>query len=534
VNELLERIQEELRSAWRFRIIALLVAVSLAVLGWLFIFVLRDQFEANGAVFVDTRTALRPALQNLTVEQDVGVQLNFVRQSLLSGEPLEKLARESGVLTDKVTDPREIADVLTAFSKRVTIEVRSANTRESERDAGSIYSFAYKDGNRMRALRVVEHILDYFVTETLGNKKEGAENAQKFLEEQIRSYESRLRVAENRLAEFKKSNIGLMPTEQGGYFSALQTELDTVRKFESELSVVSSRRAELTRQLRGESIIAATPSVNLGGQSASSPGDVVSRIKETQARLDDLLLRFTDAHPDVIAAKAALAELTRRREVEIQNLRRGDASAVAASGVGATTVYQSIQLQINQADVDAASLNRQIQQHRAKAAELRGRLDTAPKVEAEFAQLNRDYDITKATYTGLLANYEKARLGERADSAGSVRFEIVRPPTSPYAPVSPRRTVLLAAVLALSMLAGAGVAYALHLIAPVVGSAKAMATITDIPVLGIVGSAFPHSARARMRKELLLFSGAAVALVGMLIVAVQLSRMGFRLVLGQG
>ena len=65
-------------------------------------------------------------------------------------------------------------------------------------------------------------------------------------------------------------------------------------------------------------------------------------------------------------------------------------------------------------------------------------------MEAEFQQLNRDYDVNKAQYTALLESYQKARLGERADNAGSVRFEVVLPPTAPVAPVSPQRTAMLA------------------------------------------------------------------------------------------
>ena len=77
-------------------------------------------------------------------------------------------------------------------------------------------------------------------------------------------------------------------------------------------------------------------------------------------------------------------------------------------------------------DVDIADLNTELAQHESKAAELRRMLDTAPQVEAEFAQLNRDYDVNKAQYTALLASLQKARLGERADDAGSIRFEVVR------------------------------------------------------------------------------------------------------------
>ena len=58
-------------------------------------------------------------------------------------------------------------------------------------------------------------------------------------------------------------------------------------------------------------------------------------------------------------------------------------------------------------------------------------MNSAPQVEAEYQQLNRDYDVNKAQYTALLESYQKARLGERADNAGSVRFEVVLPPTAP-------------------------------------------------------------------------------------------------------
>jgi polysaccharide chain length determinant protein (PEP-CTERM system associated) len=263
----------------------------------------------------------------------------------------------------------------------------------------------------------------------------------------------------------------------------------------------------------------------------SANSDTVTRIKETQAKLDELLLRFTDKHPDVIAARQTLAELNQRRKDEIESLRRGDANAVASSGVGASPVFQSIQLALNQADVEIASLRGEIEQHRAKAAELRQRLDTAPKVEAEFAQLNRDYDVNKAQYTALLANYEKAKLGEQADNAGSIRFQIVQPPTASFRPVSPRRTELLAAILVFAIAAGCGLAYLLHVLKPVVGSATSVSELTGLPVLGVVGSAFPKRQREKDRRQILVYGLAASSLVVAFFCVLTLNSMGIRLVL---
>ena len=69
-----------------------------ALIGWALVFALPDRYEADARVFVDTRTALKPALQGLTIDQNVDAQINYVRQSLLEGPQLERIAKDTGVL----------------------------------------------------------------------------------------------------------------------------------------------------------------------------------------------------------------------------------------------------------------------------------------------------------------------------------------------------------------------------------------------------------------------------------------------------
>src|SRR6202140_1996168 len=441
----LDRVLDEVRGAWRFRWFGIAAASLVALLGWCLVFALPDRYAADARIFVDTRTALKPALQGLTTDQSVDAQINYVRQSLLEGPQLEQIAKETGVLDATMTDERERARVLDKLSGRIALTVISAGNQGDERStAGTIYSFHYTDVTRERALRVVKTLLRTFVEQTLGGKREGSEHAQKFLGAQIKEYEQRLSAAEDRLAAFKKKNVGLMPAEQGGYFTQLQNEVDAGKKAGTDLAIAMSRREELARQLHGEGTISASgASIAIVGNRGVSSGDTMSRIHEAQAKLDELLLKYTDKHPDVMSARATLDELKKRRAIELASLRRGDASAVASSGAGNNPVYQNIQLELNKENVEIAALRRQSAQHERTVAELRQRLNSAPQVEAEFQQLNRDYDVNKAQYTALLESYQKARLGERADNAGSMRFEVVLPPTAPITPVSPRRSALL-------------------------------------------------------------------------------------------
>jgi polysaccharide chain length determinant protein (PEP-CTERM system associated) len=531
VTPALDHVFDEVRGSWRFRWVALAAAFILASIGWVVVFALPDLYQADARVFVDTRTALKPALQGLTIDQNVDAQINYVRQSLLEGPQLERIAKETGVLPDSVTDERARAKILNKLSDRISLGVFSAGNQGDERStAGTIYTFRYVDGDRARSLRVVDALLNTFVEETLGGKREGSEHAQQFLATQIKDYEQRLSAAEDKLATFKKKNVGLMPSDQGGYFAQLQKETDAAKTAESDLSVALSRRDELAKQLHSDSVVSAAGSSGAsGGRGVGGGGDTLTRIQETQAKLDELLLKYTDKHPDVIATRATLEELKQRRVAELESLRRGDASAVASSGAGNNPVYQSMQLELNKVDVEIAALRRELAQHQSTVADLRQRLNSAPQVEAEYQQLNRDYDVNKAQYTALLESYQKARLGERADNAGSVRFEVVLPPTSPVVPVWPRRTLWLGEIWLAALAIGAALAYGLHNMKPIVSSVRAINELTGFPVLGVVSVAFPTAQRKKMWGHVWRFSAATACLLVALGVVLGLNWSGVRL-----
>jgi polysaccharide chain length determinant protein (PEP-CTERM system associated) len=526
VSPVLERLMDGVHGAWRYRWAGLATAWLVAALGWLYVFALPDNYEAQSRIFVDTRTVLRPALQGLAVNEDLNAELNYVRQALLAGPRLQKVAEEAGMLPATAVSPEHLQKVLLGLSFRTQIAVHSASEHEEDRSAGNIYRISYQDPDRARSLRVVTILSRDLVSETLGSTHSESDSAQRFLETQLRDYEARLRASETKLAQFKSQHLGVMPTEAGGYFAQLQKENGLVEDTQNKLRTAQSRRATLERQLRGDAVVSA---VGTGSMSGGATGDTLTRIAETQAHLDDLLLRFTDRHPDVVAARATLDELKRRRAAEVDSLRRGDAGAAAASRASANPVYQSIALALNQAEVDISDLSSELADHKAKAQALREMLDTAPEVEAQYAQLARDYGVNKDQHQALLENYEKTRLGQRAIDAGSVRFTVVQPPSVGEDPVSPDRPLLLVLVLFAALAAGLGAAYGLNLLQPVAGSARALAELTGTTVLGVVGNAFPARTARTARLDARRVYFAAACLMTTFGAALLLSNAGWRL-----
>ncbi len=512
MNDLINRLLELARGMWRFRWVAMITAWTVCVLGWAAVLVMPDTFEASARVFVDTRTALSQVTQGIAVDSNVETQLQRVRQALLGGPQLEAVAKEAGLGAAGGT-PQQHQATMARLRDRIQI----AGTLAHDNAASGLYVISYQDTDRDRSLRVVDRLVNSFVQSTLGGKRKSVEQAQQFLVDQIGGYERRLSQTEQKLADFKKQNVGLMPGAQGDYFTRVQAEQDASDKVRAQLEIAMKRRDELERQLKGEQPVLTGVAANTGTN--VNPGnDTATRIREAQARLDELLLRFTDKHPDVIALRQTLADLKARQASEIEALKRGDPGAAGRLGLNANPVYQQIELQLNQSAVEIAALQAEIGDHARKAVELRKMLNSAPEVEAELAQLNRDYDVTRAQYNALVERLQRAKLSEQADETGIVSFEVIDPPSSPFAPVAPNRPLAMLLVLLAGVGTGAGLAYLLSQFKPVFSTSRQLSELTSLPVLGTVSMAWIDRHRLLQRRGMLVYAGMGVVLLALSVV----------------
>jgi polysaccharide chain length determinant protein (PEP-CTERM system associated) len=532
MREVFDQWLQELRGIWRFRWQGLAIAWAVGLIGWLVVFAIPDQYQSMARVYVDTRTTLRPLLEGLAVEQDTASQLNMVRQALLSRPNLEKVARDASLDQGAATS-EERDDIIRQLGMRIEIALEAPLVRDP-RLQNTFYRIGYSDHDREKAIQVVDVLLKSFVQGTRGSNQQSSESAQRFLRDQLKEYESRLAAAEAKLADFKKHNLGLVPGDDGGYFERLQTETQELKRLESTLAVATSRRRELGRQRRGEVPYVAgapTPGARVTGDGeAGGVIDTATRIQQTQARLDELLLRFTPKHPDVIAARETLDELKKRRGEEMAALARGDPSAALASGAAANPLYQSIQLAMNQTDVEIAALQGEAAMRRTNISELRALLNTAPEVEAEYARLNRDYDVTKTQYTQLLQRLEQARISEEADATGIVRFDIIDPPAASLSPSFPPRSLLMLGVLVVACAVGGGVAFLRHRLQPVFSDGRSVARFTGLPVLGVVSMTWLDKRQAMLRGEYMRYAAAFTMLLVVFVVAYAFKRPAARFV----
>ena len=382
-------------------------------------------------MYVDTESLLKPLLAGLAVNRDVMSQVGMMQSVMLSRPNLEKVAQQTDLMLTATTRAEQEA-VIDSLASRISLG------RPMGPAAQNTFEVSFNDVDPKVAHNVVRILLDTFMEDSLGLKRTDTAVAQRFLESQIKEYERRLVEAEDRLAAFKQQNVGSLPGTAGDYFQRLETEMGTLQQLRQTYSQMQMRRDELARQLEGEE-----PTFGLMGSSEGNPID--GQIARFKAQRDQLLMQYTEKHPQVQSLTDTIARL--------EEEKRGGAkvsSSVAAPGAGLSNdeamvrsldmnpVYQSLRLSLSQADADLAAVRGQMQAQQAVVAELRSRVEAIPEVEAELARLNRDYEINKKQFDTFLQRLESAKISEQAEQSNdNVKFRVIEPPSVPVKPSGP-------------------------------------------------------------------------------------------------
>ncbi len=463
MHELFDKISEFVWGVWRYRWVALLTAWAVALCGWLMVAQIDARYPATARLFVDSNRILEPLLTGIAVQPNVKQKVALISKTLLSRPNLEELIDELDLLStyDGYTEEGLIGEL----QKKISIQ----DTNENR----SIYVVSYSHQNPQVAIDVVQHIIDIFVSSSRDADVQDNSAAQQFLDIQISDYEVRLTSAESRLADFKRKHSGSLPGESGGFYKRLENFVSLKRNAELELQEATNRRATLQANLNAEEAKVRSTSSN------SSPFD--ARIRELQGQLDELLVRFTDRHPQVSILQSSIDDL------RAQKASSGGGFNNTASLLQGSVVYQKLSTLLAESQAEVAKLQARAANYSSRVIDLEGTVDSIPGVEAELKQLDRDYETVRSQYETLLTKREAARLTSNIDKdTNDVKIRSIDPPFVPERPTDPDRLLLTALLLIGSIAIGVAVAFFMSLLNPVFYNRRSLEHLTQLPVLGVV------------------------------------------------
>lgn len=509
MSDLIYLVKSHVLGMWRFRWLAMGVAWLICIVGWTSVYLMPDVYSATARVFVDTENAIEDYMGGIAAPTDVMSDVTMVVREIVSRPNLAKVARETSLVPRTVDDNR-FEDLLTSLQERISVS--------GNRDG--IFSISFEHTDRDKALAVVDTLLTAFVQESLGADRTDSAQAQQFLQDQIAEYEERLTNAEDKLAEFKRENVALMPDQRGDYFSRLQTAESALQETSAKLRLATERRSELLRQIEGEEPVFGIMGSGSGGSSGTQSSQS-GKIRELEVELEELRLQYTDKHPR-IGQLLDTIEMLKKREAEEIAARSSAAAArpLEQNPLDLNPVYQNMRIQLSNVEVEIASLRAQLRGEQSDVTSLRTMVDTIPQVEAELNRLNRDYDVVKAKHQQLLQQLETANIGEDVSrSIDDVQFRIIDPPFADATPVGPNRPLFLAGILIFAIGVGGALAFVIDLMKPTFIGNRSVNMALGIPVLAAVSLLqTDEEKRAERNSHFMLHAAAAVLIVSFAVI----------------
>lgn len=497
MDELLQQAIAYARGMWHRRWTGLAVAWIAAIVGVAVVYKIPEKYEASARVYVDTESLLRPLLAGLAVQPNVDQQVALISRTLISRPNVEKLLRLAD-LDLKANSPADREELIDHVLQTIKL---GGNV------GANLYTISYRDPDPTQARKVVQSLLSIFVESSLGNKRQDTQSAVKFLDDQIKRYEDSLQATENKIKDFKLKYMAVNRDGQD-YFARMSALGSAIEAAKLELESAEQSRDSYKRQLAGETPVY-VPEGNDATPDANVTLEVDARIAALRRDLDNLLRKYTDQHPDVIATRKLLQQLEEQRRVEIDVRRKTMAAAGprAQSSFDQNPVFQQMRISLADAEATVASTRAKLTGLQAQYQQLKSQAQLVPEIEAEFTQLNRDYDVQKKTYQSLLARRESATMGKDVQDTGGAQFRIIDPPRVSPQPVAPNRLALLGVAFALALGSGVFASLVASQLMPTFHDARTLREIAKRPVLGMVSILPSESMRRQRLRKAWLFAG---------------------------
>jgi len=499
LDDIVKLVLHYLRGIWKNRWIAIVVAWPVLLIGVVVVDQIDDRYTAETKVYIDSTSVLKPLLEGLAIQSDFEATVQLMISQLLSRPNLERAARLMDLDID-LESPREMEGLINKIRDRVDIRAQvSANKRSTD-----TYVISYTDENPVLAKEMVQTLLDIFVEDTLGTSVSESDTAISFLDGQIFKYDKLLREAETRREQFKRKNVGLMPQDGANYYTQLENSKAELEEATLLLNESINRREKIQLQLD-------KLRSNKVPENTAVTSSLDDRISVQEVKLEDMLLLYTEQHPDVTNARLVLNSLKKRRDQEIEELQN---NSDTNNGVANSLAYQELLVLVTKTEADISSYRTRVAASEKKQLKLKKLVDVVPQIEAELERLNRDYEVHKTNYTEFVKRREQAKVSEDADSGTEAnKFRIIEPPFVPLKATFPNRALFDAAVLVLALGLGYGISLLISMFQPVFYNQQELAKGLGRAVLGTISKFDTPEVLSMRRRNMTMFFVANMLLV---------------------
>jgi uncharacterized protein involved in exopolysaccharide biosynthesis len=325
------------------------------------------------------------------------------------------------------------------------------------------FDLSFMDSDRRRAAKVVNTLAELYIDQNTEFRANQANETTRTIEEQTLAAKLEYEAVDKALTEFKARHR--FKTEE-----FLDTNLRRLEMAKRDLDNNLTTQAAIPEKIR---VFKSQLTSLLTGESAAA------RIAQLEVEVEELLLRYSEVHPDVVKKRRQIEELKLTMASE-------EASGVpeAADEPSADPERAALEAQIHGLERELTDSRREEGELRRQIAEYEGWIRAVPEVQPELMRLESRRNNLYKRYQVLRRQLDQAEqsqyIEERLLGKGLELAERARVPKRPVVPKPIPAFVL-------GILGGCLLFVAPLLIrrfmSPLVSSEARLRTLTDVPVL---------------------------------------------------
>ncbi len=447
---------------------ALLIALLLA-------FTLPAIYSSTATILLEA-SSIDPSLIKTTVVSYADQQIELVRRDVMTAERLEGVVRQIDPYPD--LPQLSVRDKADRIASDTTIQKVDPVTLEPL-VVSSAFSIKYSNASPKIAAEVAQHLADLFLTANREARTAQATDTYNFMAAKSKELEAQIRVAEQRLAEFKGRYGGALPelTERNeSGVDRAERELDSIR---SQMRLVEQQESLLKLQLSQMSPTLIT----------SKGGDLFTQLGTLRAQLAEAQQKYTPDHPDV-------KRLTRAIEALSEQAKLGNPQNVRPDNPD----YLRVSSELDAVRINLAALRANAERAQTQMAQYESRIAMTPSVERDYEQLTRDRNILKDQFETIQTKLREAEMSKSLESqAKGERYTLIRKPFVSSRPDSPNRL----GILLLGIVLGGGLAVGMAAFResadPTIRTSEDVTGIVDLPLIGAIPRLHNPSNRRQRR-----------------------------------
>ncbi|MEJ5349921.1 MAG: Wzz/FepE/Etk N-terminal domain-containing protein [Desulfosoma sp.] len=454
-------------------------------------------YEASTLILVEKQRIPTSYVQP-TVTESVESRLRTISQEVNSRTNLERIIKDFNLYPDSRIRERGFKDVLLDHVRKLLgrplpkeeeapkvpmmdlVENMRKKIGVNVKGQGNAFEITFQWDDPQTAAAVANAIASQFIEQNLKVREEMAMGTTAFLDVETQRLRKELEAREQALEKFKKENMGMLPDQ-------LQSNLNILGQLKEELTDLEKRVAvekqqAMMLQSQSQAMAQSGPDLSSLMVEDESGSFVGGEIDQLRQKLEDLLTRYTERHPDVVALKRKIEKLEKEAAEALEASRRSGKKGLP--NLGGLSGQDMFAIQTQQINARIADYEKQIGVLKEQIALYKDRVEKTPQVELELTKLVRDYQTVQDRYARLLAKKLDAQMAEELERRQKgEQFRVIDPAVAPDRPIKPDVRKVLAIALLAGLGLGCGLAYVRETLDPRFYSQEEVEAVTRCKVL---------------------------------------------------